>query len=305
MLPELVGWKERQLKAVDDNPFVKIVDSATYEEAKRARTALVKARTTVEKQERLIASKLRELRVRVGEASKELVSITLHHEQRQQHEVKQYEAERERVRAEKQERERKRKEELRNTVLEIQARVMGTIDGMTYETIEKVTHDIETFYKEADPERFGEFELLYEEHRKQLTKALKEKAAQLREQERMREEREELERMRREVEREKMELQRQREEALAKQREEERAEESRQRALKEEKERAKREAERERREKELLPDREKLQHFLDSLDFSDPVPELGDTSSKNLLEGMLRGLASLKGELQTELSNLI
>lgn len=51
-LPELQGWKDTQLQIVESNPFVKIKDHKTYEEAKKARTALVSARTTKEEQER-------------------------------------------------------------------------------------------------------------------------------------------------------------------------------------------------------------------------------------------------------------
>lgn len=57
MLPELNGWKDTQLKVVEENPYISIEDFKSYEEAKKNRTALVTARTTIQNQEKLIASK--------------------------------------------------------------------------------------------------------------------------------------------------------------------------------------------------------------------------------------------------------
>ena len=49
-LPELQGWKEKQQKLVEENPYVEIVDNKSYEVACKSRTALLKGRTELEKQ---------------------------------------------------------------------------------------------------------------------------------------------------------------------------------------------------------------------------------------------------------------
>ena len=90
-LPELQGWKEKQEVLVKENPFLKIEDNKTYNEAKKRRTSLVAGRTTIQNQDKLIASKIKKFRSNVAEASRELIAITQPHEERQQEEVKRYE----------------------------------------------------------------------------------------------------------------------------------------------------------------------------------------------------------------------
>lgn len=90
-LPELQGWKEKQQKLVEDNPYVEIVDNKTYEVACKSRTALLKGRTELEKQDKLIASKLTSFRKEVKQETDNLIAITLPYEEKQQSEVKRYE----------------------------------------------------------------------------------------------------------------------------------------------------------------------------------------------------------------------
>lgn len=91
-LPELQGWKEKQEQLVIDNPFVEIVDNKSYEIACKRRTNLLKGRTSLEGQEKTIASKLAAFRKEIGAKTKELIDITEPHEDKQQAEVKRYEA---------------------------------------------------------------------------------------------------------------------------------------------------------------------------------------------------------------------
>lgn len=66
-LPELQDWTEKQHSIVKENPFIEIKDTESYAEAKKRRTALVSARTSIEKQDKTVASKLKELRSKVSE----------------------------------------------------------------------------------------------------------------------------------------------------------------------------------------------------------------------------------------------
>jgi hypothetical protein len=101
-LPELQGWKEKQEKLVSENPFVEITDNKSYEVACKSRTNLLKGRTELEKQDKLIASQLTSFRKDVKLETDNLIAITLPFEERQQSEVKRFEAIKE---AEKQEKE--------------------------------------------------------------------------------------------------------------------------------------------------------------------------------------------------------
>ena len=90
-LPELQGWKEKQEVLVKDNPYVEITDNKTYEVACKSRTALLKGRTELEKQDKLVASKLSTFRKDVKTETDNLIAITLPFEEKQQIEVKRYE----------------------------------------------------------------------------------------------------------------------------------------------------------------------------------------------------------------------
>ncbi len=100
-LPELQGWKEKQEQLVKDNPFMEITDNTTYAEAKKRRTALVSGRTEIQKADKLIASKLKDFRNKVSQISNSLIEISKPHEEKQQEEVKRYEAVKEQERQEK------------------------------------------------------------------------------------------------------------------------------------------------------------------------------------------------------------
>ncbi|WP_395073825.1 hypothetical protein [Flavobacterium sp.] len=107
-LPEINGWKEKQELIVTENPFIEISDNKSFEEAKKARTALKSARTTLEKQETLLASKIKFFRTKVGAEIENLILITKPHEGKQQVEIDRYETikETERIAKEKAEEER-------------------------------------------------------------------------------------------------------------------------------------------------------------------------------------------------------
>jgi 4-alpha-glucanotransferase len=100
-LPELATFETTQKELVKSNPFVEIIDNKTYEKAKAHRTALLKGRTSLENQEKLIASKLSNFRKSVGEKTKKLIEITLPFEEKQQSEVKRWENIKEAEKAEK------------------------------------------------------------------------------------------------------------------------------------------------------------------------------------------------------------
>ena len=160
-LPELQGWKEKQLAIVKENPFVKIVDNKTYEEAKKARTTYVSARTTIEKQDKLIASKLKDIRSEAGNLSAELVNITLPHEEKQQEEVKRYEAEKEAERVAKEKAEQIRKEAIENKIQEFYLTQKGEIDTLTFETSEVFKTVFQDTLDKTDVTQFEEFELQF------------------------------------------------------------------------------------------------------------------------------------------------
>lgn len=115
-LPELQGWKEKQEKLVADNPYVEIIDNKTYTAACQSRTALLKGRTELEKQDKLIASKVASFRKDVKTETDNLIAITLPSEEKQQVEVKRYESIKEAEKQEKERIERERVEKIKSKI---------------------------------------------------------------------------------------------------------------------------------------------------------------------------------------------
>ncbi|WP_028376029.1 hypothetical protein [Leeuwenhoekiella sp. MAR_2009_132] len=209
LLPELQGWKEKQLAIVKENPYVAIQDNSTYEEAKKARTTLVTARTDVQKQEKTIASKLKNFRTKVAEASQELIDITLPHETKQQEEVRRYEEIKEREKAEKERQEQERKDKILGGINETYSKWKETISDLKFAGLQKVKQELADAIVAKDGEELEEFEMDWAEKRNLLKSQIGEREKYLTEQEEARVEREKLEK-------EKAAFEKQQEEARAK-----------------------------------------------------------------------------------------
>lgn len=244
-LPELQGWKEKQEKIVVSHPFVKIEDNKTYEEAKKHRTALVSARTDIQKQDKLIASKLKELRSESKKVAEELIQITQPHEEKQQDEVKRYEDKKEAERREAERKEVERKETIQSQIKSVYAYWKTKISQLEFENISEFEKSLENGISKQDSEEMEEFEMDWAEKKNLLNNQLEERIKYITNQEEAKKERERLAEERRKFEEEKRqeeEARKAREEADRKKREAEEKE----RKAKEEKERKQREAEAER-----------------------------------------------------------
>ncbi|ODS87266.1 MAG: hypothetical protein ABS44_11660 [Chryseobacterium sp. SCN 40-13] len=289
-LPELQGLKEKQLQIVRENPFVKVEDATTYEAAKKARTTLVSARTDIEKQDKLIASKIKKFREAVAKASQELIAITKPHEDKQQDEVRRYEAIKEAEKAEKAKQEEERKNKIKNAIDQIISTALGKIHNLSFEMIDTLKVDFEENLYKTDLSQFEEFELDFNEKLIQVKSVLHFKIQQLQldenqrlEQVRLQEEadkiaaeRAELKKQRDEIEAEKarltkLEADRKAKEETERLEAERKEREDREKAEKEAK--AKADAE---REEALRPDMEKIIMYLLSIKASSPEPELKD-----------------------------
>lgn len=197
-LPELQGWKEKQEALVKENPFIEITDNTTYTEAKKRRTALVKGRTTITNQDKLIASKLKDFRSKVSDASKELIAITLPHEEKQQEEVKRYEAKKEQERIEKQRKEEERKQNIKNKIDEIFESWKSAINNFNFNQIEEI--NIVEALSEIDTEQFEEYIVSFNEMTRRLVEFFESKKASLQIQEEQRIEAERLAEERKRIE---------------------------------------------------------------------------------------------------------
>jgi len=141
-LPELQGWKDKQENLVKENPFVEITDNKTYEVACKSRTALLKGRTSLEGQDKLIASKLAGFRKDVKSETDKLISITLPHEEKQQIEVKRYESIKENERLERERIENERIAAIKNRIESLESKCYELIQSMNFINVDKVGDEI-------------------------------------------------------------------------------------------------------------------------------------------------------------------
>ncbi len=202
-LPELQGLKEKQMQIVKENPFIEITDNTTFEVAKKSRTNLVSARTDIEKQDKLIASKIKKFREMVSGVSEELISITKPHEEKQQDEVKRYEAIKEAEKAEKARLEEERKAKIKSAIDAIYNDAISRINHLNFISIEGLKTDLEENIYKTETDQFEEFELDFNEKLNLIKSQFSSKEKQLTELENQRIEAENLK-----AEREKLEADR-------------------------------------------------------------------------------------------------
>jgi len=238
MLPELQGFKEKQVKLVEENPYIEIIDNKTFEDGKKRRTALLKGRTELEAQEKAITKKLNDFKSLVKSETENLIDITKPHEEKQQSEVKRYEDLKKAEKAEKERLEAERIEDIKNKISEFENTCLEIIQKSNFENLTDSKAKLDKlFNSEIEVE---EFDILFSQAKNRCQSLFDTKCSDIQEKESQRIEREKLKKEKEELEA--------REKALQDQLEKERKE----RLENEEKERL------ERKEKDLLEKEERL-----------------------------------------------
>ncbi|WP_430611566.1 hypothetical protein [Flavobacterium sp. JP2137] len=157
-IKEIQGKKELQLQIVKDNPFVEIKDNETFTEAKKTRTNLVTARTSLSKEKKIVIDKVKErITTPIEQTYEKLIAITQPHEEKQQTEVKRWEDIKELERKEKLRKEQERKDKHLGNIRSIVSFNTEQIKNLTYESsltfeVKAILDDIEVSY-----ETFEEF----------------------------------------------------------------------------------------------------------------------------------------------------
>jgi len=190
-LPELQGWREKQEKLVADNPYVEIIDNKTYTTACQSRTALLKGRTELEKQDKLIASKVAAFRKDVKTETDNLIAITLPSEEKQQAEVKRYETIKEAEKQEKERIERERVEKIKSKIDLFESDSYRIIQETNISNVELNKTMLDAFVNaEFD---YEEYDILFEQARGRVQASWDAKCTDIQEQEEQRLENERLE----------------------------------------------------------------------------------------------------------------
>jgi len=189
-LPELQGWKDKQENLVKENPFVEITDNKTYEVACKSRTALLKGRTSLEGQDKLIASKLAGFRKDVKSETEKLISITLPHEEKQQVEVKRYESIKENERLERERIENERILAIKNKIEYFESSCYKIIQESTILNINESKSELDNLFLEDFD--YQEYDVMFEQSKSRLQSQFDEKCSDIQEKESQRIENERL-----------------------------------------------------------------------------------------------------------------
>lgn len=328
-ISELKNLTEKQLQIVKENPFVEIINNETYDLAKKTRTNLVSARTEIEKQDRLIASKIKKFREATQSVTLELINITKPHEDKQQQEVKRFEKIKEDEKLEKIRIEEERKTKIKTKIETIFNKENQKIENLTFEMIDTLKVDFEQNLFKINSDEFEEFDFNFNLKLDSLKRKFEEKEnllVQLENQkietEKLKKEREEFETKQKQQEdeilKQQQEIKRQQEELNAEKQRIEKIESERlakienERLAKIEAEKQKIESERlEKQKKEqqerlelLKPEKTKATEFINSLIFNSPMPKIENQDLLNHLEDFINEINQKQKESKEFINNL-
>lgn len=160
-LKPLKEFEKKQNKLVKNNPYIEISDTKSFESAKQSRTALVKGRTELQGQQKTINNSVNSIKTAVKEETERLIEITKPAEEKQQIEVKRYEAiqnesriERERIAQEKSD--------------AIKKQIDGLIDlwendikSLIYDKIDSFQQSFEEYFDKLDLSQFEDLEIYF------------------------------------------------------------------------------------------------------------------------------------------------
>lgn len=176
-LIDVSSWKEKQLKLVAENPFFNITDNKTYEAGKKHRTNVVKGRTELQNQDKLVASKFAAIRKEVGNETATLIEITQPLEDQWQEEVKAWEDRKANEKKLADEAEALRIKTINNKIDEIETSCYEIIQKMTFSEIEFSKTQLFAFFTvEFD---FEEYDILFDQAKSRVEVALENKVNSL------------------------------------------------------------------------------------------------------------------------------
>jgi len=186
-LPELHGKKEEIKKVIKANPVVKITDNASYELAKKSRTAVKTLRTSLEKEKKEVNDRIKKsvLEVVANEYDSLITSVR-NDENARQEEVTAWEEIKENERLEKLRLEQERVDNIKKSINDFYSEWSQRISQLDFANIEEFEDKFTKAVANYDTSSLAEFEVLFSDSWSQLTYALSEKKSTLTEQENIR-----------------------------------------------------------------------------------------------------------------------
>jgi hypothetical protein len=200
-LPELHGKKEEIKKVIKENPVVKVTDNASYELAKKSRTAVKTLRTSLEKEKKEVNDRIKNnVLLVVANEYDSLIADVKNNENARQEEVSAWEEKKEQERLEKLRLEQERVDGIKKSIGEFRQYWEDRIYWLKFENIEGFRDSYSIEIAKFDRNALEEFDVLFTDTVSHLDKLFETRIATLTEQEDMR-----LEQIRLAEEREKQE----------------------------------------------------------------------------------------------------
>lgn len=188
-------YEQKQQKLVAENPFIEVVDAETYEIGKQRRTALLKGRTSLEKESAAGVKNMNAFKKWFKSKYDHFVGISKDAEEKQQKSVKAYEDILEAEKEKERQAEETRINEINDLIGEAKTELENVVDEMKFSTIDESRQKFDEIVESEkyDQGVFMEREFLFTEMRDELEAKFNHRVDELKKEETERLERLDLE----------------------------------------------------------------------------------------------------------------
>jgi len=186
-LPELKGKKDEIKSVIEANPIVEIVDNATYESAKKSRTAVRTLRTSLESEQKTVKKRIKENVLDVVDKEYDTFVLGVKSaEQSRQSPIDAWENKKEQEKQEKARLEQERIDGIKTKISDYVASWKEAFGFMVFGSIKEVSENFAESNANFDKTALQEFDVLFDREVSTLAELLENKISTLEEQEQIR-----------------------------------------------------------------------------------------------------------------------
>jgi len=186
-LPELKGKKKEITAVIKANPVVEVTDNASYELAKKSRTAVRTLRTSLQEEQKNVKKRIKEFVLDVVENEYDsLIESVKTDENARQKPVTDWEEKKEQERLEKARLEQERIDSIKTKIKEFRDYWENIFITLSFLDIENIREDYSVAVVEFDRDALAEFDVLFTDAVNYIDKLLESRIKTLEEQEQIR-----------------------------------------------------------------------------------------------------------------------
>lgn len=186
-LPELKGKKEEIKSVIEANPIVEIVDNATYESAKKSRTAVRTLRTSLESEQKTVKKRIKEHVLDVVDKEYDALVLGVKSaEQSRQSPIDVWEEKKEKERIEKARLEQERIDGIKAKIKHFSDSWIENINNLKFSEITEISGLFGSVVDLFDKKSLEEFDVIFDREVSNLAQLMQNKISTLQEQEQIR-----------------------------------------------------------------------------------------------------------------------